>query len=124
MKILVVEDDEFLTKIYSMTLTQEGYEVTITKNGDEGLRALKKDKPDIVLLDLLLPKKDGFEFLKEMREDTKFKNIPVLILTNLGQESDIEKAKDLGADDYVIKGNVEVEDVIKKINTYGKKKKK
>ena len=123
MKILVVEDDEFLTKIYKMTLNQEGHSVTTTKDGYEGLKALKENKPDIILLDLLLPQKDGFEFLKEVKEDKKFKNIPVLILTNLGQESDVKKAKALGADDYIIKANVEIEDVIKKVNKYGKKKK-
>jgi len=124
MKILVVEDDEFLIKIYKMTLVQEGHEVTIAKDGAEGLKALEKGKQEFVILDLLMPKKDGFEFLEEMRQSTKWKKIPVLVLTNLGQDSAMERVKELGIEEYIIKGNIDIESIIKKINKYCKKKKK
>ena len=118
MKILIAEDDQFLTKIYRMTLEQEGFEVTLAKDGVQAMEFVKKDKPAVILLDIIMPKKDGFEVLKELKESAEFKDIPVLVLSNLGQESDIAKARKAGAVDYVIKGNVEVEDVIKKIKKY------
>ena len=121
MKILIAEDDEFLLKVYRMTLEQEKFDVVIAKDGEEALKQAAKEKPDLILLDILMPKKDGFDVLKELKENEDLKDIPVIILSNLGQEADIEKGKELGAVDYIIKGNVDIENVIQKVKKYDKK---
>jgi len=114
-KILLIEDDHFLSKIYQNRLTSEGFEVTIALEGEDGLAKIKSLAPDLILLDLVLPKKDGFEILSEMKMDQRLKKIPVIILSNLGQESDIEKGKALGAIDYLIKTDLPMDEVVKKI---------
>jgi len=121
MKVLIAEDDEFLLKVYRMTLEQEKFDVVIAEDGEEALEQAAKEKPDLILLDILMPKKDGFDVLKELKENKGLKNIPVIILSNLGQTADIEKGKELGAVDYIIKGDVDIENVIKKVKKYEKK---
>ncbi len=113
-KILFVEDEPSLQKAISEILTQEGYEVITAADGEEGLLKIQ-EKPDLVLLDLILPKKDGFEVLKEMKANDSTKNIPVIVLTNLEGTGDVEKALELGATTYLVKANYELDDVIKKI---------
>lgn len=113
-KILFVEDEPSLQKAISEVLTQEGYEVIMASDGEEGLLKIK-EKPDLVLLDLILPKKDGFEVLKEMKANDSTKNIPVIVLTNLEGTGDVEKALELGATTYLVKANYELDDVVKKI---------
>jgi len=113
-KILFVEDEPSLQKAISEVLTQEGYEVVTAADGEEGLLKIK-EKPDLVLLDLILPKKDGFEVLKEMKANDSTKDIPVIVLTNLEGTGDVEKALELGATTYLVKANYELDDVIKKI---------
>jgi len=113
-KILFVEDEPSLQKAISEVLTQEGYEVVTAADGEEGLLKIK-EKPDLVLLDLILPKKDGFEVLKEMKANDTTKNIPVIVLTNLEGTGDVEKALELGATTYLVKANYELDDVVKKI---------
>ena len=114
-KILFVEDEPTLQKAVGEILTQEGFEVLSALDGEEGLELIKKEKPDLILLDLILPKKDGFEVLKEMKEDEDLKDIPVIVLTNLEGMSDVEKAMSLGATTYLVKANYELENVIAKI---------
>jgi DNA-binding response OmpR family regulator len=114
-KILFVEDEPHLQKEVGEILTQEGFEVLSALDGEEGLELIKKEKPDLILLDLILPKKDGFEVLKEMKEDEDLKNIPVIVLTNLEGMGDVEKAMSLGATTYLVKANYELENVITKI---------
>ena len=120
-KILVAEDDRFLMKIYSDTLGREGYEIILATNGEEAISRAKETLPDLILLDLVMPIKDGFEALEAIKKDTKTKNIPVIILTNLGQESDIARGKTLGAVDYLVKSNLAIKDIIAKVNGYLKK---
>jgi DNA-binding response OmpR family regulator len=118
MKVLVAEDDPFLAKIYRMNLEQEGFEATVVGNGELALEAAKKDPPDIILLDIMMPKMDGFAALEQLKKDATLKDIPVLVLSNLGQESDVKKGKEFGAVDFIIKGNVDVDEVTEKIKKY------
>lgn len=120
-KILFIEDEPHLQKAVGEVLKQEGFEILSALDGEEGLNLVKKEKPDLVLLDLILPKKDGFEVLKEMKADEKLKGIPVIILTNLEGTGDVEKALNLGATTYLVKANYELEDVVSKIKDFLKK---
>lgn len=116
--ILVAEDDQFLVKIYKAKLTKEGFDVRIALDGDEAMAEIKKKIPDIMLLDLIMPKKDGFEVLEEMKKDGTLKKIPVIILSNLGQEVDVHRGLELGAKDYLVKANTSLVQVINRIKSY------
>jgi two-component system, OmpR family, alkaline phosphatase synthesis response regulator PhoP len=118
MKILIAEDDPFLMKVYRMTFEQEGYDIILAEDGEQALFRLQKECPDIMLLDILMPKMDGFDVLREIQKDKKCKGIPIIVLSNLGQESDVAKAKELGAVDYAIKGDTDIEDVVAKVKQY------
>lgn len=102
-KILLIEDDKFLIKLYSEKLTRAGFEVSMAVSGEEGLGKVIAEKPDLVLLDVILPQKNGFDILSELKLNAETKNIPVIMLTNLGQESDITTGRELGAADYLVK---------------------
>ncbi|HNZ55342.1 MAG TPA: response regulator [Candidatus Paceibacterota bacterium] len=114
-KILIVEDDEFLRSLNAKRLEGEGFEVLVAVDGNEALTKLTEIKPDLIFLDLLLPNVDGFEVLTKIKQDETTKNIPVIVFSNLGQAEDIEKAKKLGADDFMVKANFTLDDVISKI---------
>ena len=116
-KILFVEDEPSLQKAISEVLTQEGYKVLGAADGEEGLKKAKEEKPNLILLDLILPKKDGFEVLKELKADEKLKDIPVIVLTNLEGVGDVEKALTLGATTYLVKANYDLEDVLKTVKS-------
>jgi len=116
-KVLVIEDDRFLIKAYEVKLKSEGYSVSVAHNGEEGLAKIESQKPDIVLLDLIMPRMDGFDVLKKIQQHKDWKKIPVLILTNLGQEDDRERGLKLGAEDYFVKADyslAQITDFIKK----------
>lgn len=102
-KILIVEDDMYINKMYQLKLNLEGYEVEVAENGRIGMEKVKSFKPDIMLLDILMPEMDGFEVLKAIKEDSSIKSIPILIMSNLGQEDHIQKGKELGAIGYIVK---------------------
>jgi DNA-binding response OmpR family regulator len=122
-KILIVEDDQFLHKILVMKVKAEGIEPISAYDGESALKKVK-EMPDLILLDLILPQMSGFEFLGEIRMDSsQFKNIPVIVLSNLGQDEDIERAKSLGAQDYLIKANFSIDEVIKKAKEWLVRKK-
>lgn len=114
-KILFVEDEQSLQKTFGDLLRKEGYEVISALDGEAGLRLAKSEKPDLVLLDLILPQKDGFEVLKDLKRDDQTKDIPVLILTNLESPSDVEKAINLGAATFLVKTNYRLEEIMEKI---------
>lgn len=115
-KVLLVEDDPMVVKMYQRKLTLEGFNLTLAFNGEEGLTALKKDKPDIILLDVMMPKMNGIEMLKIVKTDPNFKDIPVVILTNLGdRQEDVQKCKEFGAEDYWIKANMPLDEMIEGI---------
>lgn len=119
-KILFIEDESALQKTIEEALRQENFEVIKALDGEIGLNLAKKEAPDLILLDLILPKKDGFEVLKELKKDSATKDIPVIILTNLEGAQDIEKALSLGATTYLVKANYDLEEVVRKIkNTLG-----
>lgn len=113
--ILFVEDEPTLQKLVGRFLEKEGYQVISALNGETGLNLSRKMNPDLILLDLILPKKDGFEVLEELKRDDQTKDIPVIILTNLESSNDVEKALSLGATTYLVKANYELAEVVKKI---------
>lgn len=117
-KIVLVEDDQFLARVLIFRLEQEGFNVISVDNGLTAFEIIKKENPDMVLLDLLLPKKNGFEVLQELKSDQSAGRIPVVILSNLGQKTDVDKGMALGAADYLIKANFGIKDVISKIKEH------
>ena len=115
-KVLVAEDDPSLSQILSSRLTKAGMEVVKAKSGEEALKVIQETKPDLILLDLILPGKyDGFEVLQKMKEDPSLDNRSVVIISNLGQESDIERVKQLGAVEYFVKAKTSIDDLVSKI---------
>lgn len=118
-KILIVEDDPFIIKAYTLKLGKEGFTVNYVSDGLAAIESLKKGEfPDLILLDLMLPKMNGFDILKEISQNHQWKNIPVLILSNLNSEEDVAKGKKLGASDYIAKADTSIDDVIAKIKKY------
>lgn len=120
-KVLLVEDDTFLANIYKTKFEMEGFKVEHAANGELGLKAAAKRNPDIILLDILLPKKDGYTVLEELKADDKLKDIPVILLTNLGQKDDVEKGLALGAVDYLIKAHFKPSETVDKVKKALKK---
>jgi DNA-binding response OmpR family regulator len=116
-KILIVEDDKFLRELISQKLLKEGYDISEAVDGEKGLKAIKNEKPDLVLLDLILPGMDGFEVLTKVKEDTATAQVPIIILSNLGQKDDIERGLKLGAIDYLIKAHFTPGEIIEKIKS-------
>lgn len=114
-KILIIEDDEILAKTLQEFLSADGFEVSVASNGEAGAKAAKKDNPDLIILDIILPKKDGYEVIRGLKEDSGTKNIPIVLLTNLGSFADVEKAIKLGATTYLTKTDYSLEEVVKKI---------
>ena len=114
-KILFIEDESALQKTFGDFLHREEYEIISALDGEIGLKLAKEKKPDLILLDLILPKLDGFEVLKKVKEDEGIKGIPVIVLTNLERIEDIEKALELGATTYLVKANYTLEEVLEKI---------
>lgn len=110
-KILVIEDEQFTLKLYTHLLTEEGYEVKATPRASEAIRLAKDFKPDLFIVDLMLQDGNGFSVIKQLREITTFKKTPILTLSNLGQETDINEAKAKGSTQYLIKSNVRFEDI-------------
>lgn len=115
-KVLIAEDDAFLANAYRVKLTKAGFDVRMAMNGKEALQTLEEFSPDIILLDLVMPVLDGFSTLAEIKKNDKWKKIPVIISSNLGQKEDIEKGKNLGATDYIVKSNISINDLADKIN--------
>lgn len=114
-RILVIEDDPSLQKILQEFLAADGFDPIEAMDGEKGLELAKKDMPDLILLDIILPKKDGYEVLKELKENPETKNIPTILLTNLGSPADVERAVKLGATTYLTKADYKLEEVTKKI---------
>ena len=114
-KVLIVQDDKFLSSAYRMKFTKAGYEVVLASDGSEGVNMLSTFTPDIILLDLVMPVKDGFTMLAEVKANEAYKNIPVIITSNLSQKEDIDKAKALGATDFIIKSDISLDDLVTKV---------
>lgn len=114
-KILIVEDDRFLRELIKRKLITEGFEVAEAVDGEEALKKVKEETPNLVLLDLILPNVDGFEVLKRIKEDLKLATIPIIILSNLGQREEVERGLKLGAIDYLVKAHFTPGEIIEKI---------
>lgn len=117
-KIVLVEDDEILAKVLHEELTEAGFEVMLVEDGEAGLAAARKEMPNLVLLDLVLPKKHGFEVLAELKKAPETQNVPVIILTVLGADDDIKKGFELGANDYIVKSQHAVAEIVEKVKDF------
>lgn len=120
MKVLLVEDDKFLRTVLEKKLLNEGFEVIIAEDGEEALQKLVQERPGIILLDIVLPKRSGFAVLEEIQKDPEFRSLPVIILSNLGQREDVEKGISLGAVDYFVKAKISLDELLNKIKDYAK----
>jgi DNA-binding response OmpR family regulator len=121
---LIVEDDVFINKAYAAKFSHEGIAVKMAEDGEKAMQILKKgEKPALILLDLMLPNKSGFEVLEEIKQDPKLKNIPVLILTNLAQDLDVDRGIALGAKEYLVKADLKIEELVGKVKKYLQNKK-
>lgn len=116
-KILIIEDDKFLRELTAQKLLKEGYDVIEAIDGEEGVKKAIEEKPDLILLDLILPGIDGFEVLAKIKEDSVISKTPVIILSNLGQKDDVERGMSLGASDYLIKAHFTPAEIIGKIKS-------
>jgi DNA-binding response OmpR family regulator len=114
-KVLLAEDDRFIARAYEAGLERAGFDMLVVYDGKEAMNIIKREKPDIVLLDLVMPIKNGFEVLEEIQLDETLQHIPVVVLSNLGQESDIKKGTELGAVDYLVKSDYSMKEVIEKV---------
>ncbi|HEY0087982.1 MAG TPA: response regulator [Candidatus Lokiarchaeia archaeon] len=114
-KILIVEDEEIMIDLLQRKLTREGYEVSVTRDGDEGLKTMREVKPDLILLDIIMPKMGGFEVMEEMNKDPELKQIPIIIVSNSGQPVELDNAQKLGAKDWLIKTEFDPQEVIEKV---------
>ena len=114
-KILFVEDEQALQRTMTEALIDYGYRTVAALNGEDGLRLARSEKPDLILLDLILPKKDGFAVLSELKADEETKSIPVIVLTNLEGAADVDRALELGATTYLVKANYNLNDVLQKV---------
>lgn len=118
-RILLVDDDPLIVRMYERKLVKEGFEVLLAPNGEEGIKAIEKNRPDLVLLDVLMPKMNGWEVLKKLKSSTETADIPVITLTSLGDRpDDIQKFKELGVKEYFIKSQIELKDLIAAIRKY------
>jgi two-component system, OmpR family, alkaline phosphatase synthesis response regulator PhoP len=117
-KLLIAEDDVFLANAYKAKLTKTGFEVGIATDGEELLAMINTFTPDAILLDLMMPKMDGFSVLEKLRKMDQYKSIPIIVATNLGQKEDIDRAMAMGASGYIVKSNLSLSDLVEKINTF------
>ena len=116
--ILLIEDEEMLANMYETKFKNEGYDIAKALDGETGLKMAAEHKPDVILLDIIMPKLDGFSVLKRLKEDSKLKSVPVILLTNLGQDEDIKKGQALGSAGYLIKANLTPAEVVAKAKEF------
>ena len=117
-KILIVEDDRLVNKMYSEKLTRDGYETDVAENGALGLEKMKVNPPDLVILDIMMPKMNGIAVIDAMKKDTNLEKIPIIVLSNLSDSPDIEKAKKRGIKEYLVKSDLDPEDVSRTVKKY------
>ena len=120
-KLVIVEDEEILQSVLKEKFEQDGFEVFIASDGEAAIPLIQEVNPKIIVLDLLLPKKDGFAILKELKTNSNLKNIPVVVLSNLGQDEEIKRALSLGALDYFVKTQHPIKEVVEKVKAYAEK---
>jgi len=115
-RVLLAEDDRFLRRAAEARLTRHGLQVLTAADGEEALRVARAEPLDLVLLDVVMPKLDGFEVLKSLRQDAATANLPVIVLSNLGQERDVAQAKALGAIAFLVKANLSLQDLVDRVD--------
>lgn len=118
--ILIAEDDLLYASVYLNKLTKEGYEVVVVSNGADAVKKAVEIKPNLILMDLIMPEMDGFTALKRIKSNPVTKDLRVVVMSNLGQDSDIQKAKDLGAEEYFVKANISIQELVERIRQYVK----
>jgi DNA-binding response OmpR family regulator len=116
-KVLIIEDDSFLQGLEASKLEKSGFKVVTASTGEEAMKKIAEPDIDIILLDLLLPDFDGFEILVKIKETEHLKNIPVIVFSNLSEEKDVKRSKELGATDFLVKSNFTLDELIKHMNT-------
>lgn len=116
-KILLVEDDVFMLELLSDKLRKSGFEVHLATDGEECMKILKSLKPDLVLLDIVMPKLDGLEVLRRVKASPELSSMPIIVLSNLGQKEEIDRAMDLGAKDYIVKANFTTREIVEKLDS-------
>lgn len=114
-KVLIVEDDVFLSDIYNKKFSKDGFDVLTASDGKKAVIIIKQKKPDVILLDIMLPQMDGFEVLEEIKKDPEIKDIPVILLTNTNEQDGIKRGYDLGIKDYIIKTFFTPSEVVNKV---------
>lgn len=118
-KVALIEDDQMLSEMYQIKFKKDGFKIVSAPDGAEGIALVEQEHPDVILLDVIMPKMDGFHVLKTLRG--KGLDTPIILLTNLGQEEDIQKGRDLGATDYFVKSNFTPEAIVEKVQQVLKK---
>ena len=117
-KILIIEDDPLINKMYSEKLSRDGYQTDIAENGQLGLDKMKQNPPDLLILDIMMPKMGGIEVIDAMKADQALEKIPIIVLSNLSESPDIEKAKKRGIKEYLVKSDLDPEDVSETVKKY------
>jgi len=116
-KILLIEDDSFLSSIYARAMENQSIEVILANSAEEGERHIERNKPDLIVLDILLPHMDGFEFLESLRARAESQHIPVLLLTNMSGHEDVSRAAEFGVSGFLIKAHTKPDDLVRKITS-------
>jgi len=114
-KILIIEDEKVLIGLLEKRMKKEGYDVAIARDGEEGMKKVREYSPDLILLDMVMPKRDGFQVMEELAADPELKKIPVIIVSNSGQPVEIDRVKKLGAKDWLIKTEFDPKEVVNKV---------
>ncbi|MFA6376732.1 MAG: response regulator [Candidatus Paceibacterota bacterium] len=117
-KILLIEDEELIIRLLGKKLASIGYEVALAMDGQEGLEKMRKNRPDLILLDIIMPKKGGFEVMEEMKKNPALSKIPVIIISNSGQPLELDRAKKFGAADWLVKTEFDPQEVVEKIKKH------
>ncbi len=117
-KILIIEDDEHISRVYEALFAKEGIATSVAVDGDEGIKKVIAEKPDLIILDLMLPKRDGFSVLEEIKKTPELAHIPVIVLSNLGETEDVKRALSLGAKEHLVKVNHSTQQVVDKVKEY------
>lgn len=116
--ILVAEDDQMYASVYQNKLSKEGYNVVVVGNGAEAVEKAAELKPNLILMDLIMPEMDGFTALEKIKGNSETRNLKIVVMSNLGQDSDIKRAKDLGAEEYFVKANISIQELVEKVKMY------
>ncbi|MEK7452919.1 MAG: response regulator [Patescibacteria group bacterium] len=117
-KIVILEDDDHILKVYEVKFGKENITTIIARDGEEGMEKIKSEKPDAILLDLMLPKKDGFSVLEDIKKIPELAKIPVIVLSNLSQKSDQERVMLMGANEYLVKVDYPIKEIVNKVKAH------